>query len=74
MAPDTLEILIQETSKAYKGVSNEKKSFDHYKGTFGLMTLLETVVDCYPYADFKLIEDMKDHFLHIDVITPSNAH
>ncbi|KAG0176059.1 hypothetical protein DFQ29_006611, partial [Apophysomyces sp. BC1021] len=59
-----VEILLLETSSAYDSASNGKTSFDHFKGMFGLLSMLKTVADEFPLADYDIFKQLKLHFIH----------
>lgn len=61
----TFELLLLETSSAYNAAAKEKASFDHYKGMYGLLAILKTIADTYPYADLSVFKKLKVHFLHV---------
>ncbi|ORE19414.1 hypothetical protein BCV71DRAFT_177742, partial [Rhizopus microsporus] len=58
------EILILETSLAYKLTSGERIGFDHYKIMFHLLIMIKTIVEKWEYAFLDHLNKAKLHFVH----------
>ena len=59
-----LEMCLLETSRALGKAGRPKKSFDHHKGMFGLLSMLKRVAETYDYATYKELGSLKLIFLH----------
>ncbi|KAI8148045.1 hypothetical protein BJV82DRAFT_315316 [Fennellomyces sp. T-0311] len=59
------EMLLLETFHRYSCADKTKSSFDHHKGTFGMLSVVKFLADQYPMACFENVAKSKLYFLHV---------
>ncbi|KAI8646534.1 hypothetical protein BD408DRAFT_336494 [Parasitella parasitica] len=60
----SLEILLGEVSSGYGNSDSSKVSFDHYKGMFGILSMMRTVAQTYNKGTIDTFGKLKIHFFH----------
>ncbi|KAI9340614.1 hypothetical protein BD770DRAFT_422260 [Pilaira anomala] len=60
----SLEILLTEVSSGYGSSDSSKVSFDHYKGLFGMLSMMRTIAQTYNKGTIDTFRKLKIHFLH----------
>jgi hypothetical protein len=60
----SLEILLLETSNNFGCNDKPKISFDHHKGLFGTLAMLNNIADEFPLASMETFSKCKVFFVH----------
>lgn len=60
----SLEILLTEVSSGFGCTDISKVSFDHYKGMFGMLSMIRTIAQKYNRGTIQTFKKLKIHFIH----------
>lgn len=59
-----LDLVLFETSGALSRGSKRKKTFDFYKGMFGVISMIKSLADAYNFGSLKALSAVNIYFIH----------